>query len=103
MRYGDPAGCCNALQARGDIDAIAVNIISFNDHVAEVNANAKLNAAIPWHIRISLLHSMLPLHRARHRAHDTWEFHQHAVASQLHDPSLMLGDFALDKISSNRL
>ena len=37
----DPAGLGERLQARGDIDAIAVDVVALHDHVAEIDADAQ--------------------------------------------------------------
>jgi hypothetical protein len=41
----DGAGCGQPLQPRCDIDAVAVNVAAIGDHVAEIDADAKAQAA----------------------------------------------------------
>ena len=48
----DAARCGDRLQARGDVDAIAVDVaVRLLDHVAEVHADAKSHPAILGHAR----------------------------------------------------
>ena len=41
----------NALHPRRDIHAIAIDVVAFDDHVAEIDADAKFDAAILRHWR----------------------------------------------------
>src|SRR5437016_3997561 len=43
-RDADPAGLRDPLQPRGDVDAVAVNVAIFEDHVTRVDADAELDA-----------------------------------------------------------
>src|SRR5271166_695021 len=36
----NPARLCDALEPRGDIDAVAKNVVALDEHVAEVDADA---------------------------------------------------------------
>ena len=53
----DPAGLGNGLQPRGDVDAVAVKVVALDDDVAEIDADAELDA-LGW--RKSLLRSAMP-------------------------------------------
>ena len=46
-RVGDehPAGIGQGLDPRGDVDAVAVNVAAVGDHVAEIDPDAKPQAA----------------------------------------------------------
>src|SRR6516225_4764002 len=37
----DPAGLCERLQACGNIDAVAINVVALNNDIAEIDANAQ--------------------------------------------------------------
>src|SRR6267378_6913592 len=99
----DPAGRGNALQAGRDVDTVAKNILSLNNHVAHVHAHAKFDALILRCTSISFSDATLQLGGARHRVHDTGKLHQHSVAGQFDDSSLMLADFGINEISPQRV
>ena len=95
-RYAARRG--DALQSRGDIDAIAKNIVTFDNDVANVHADAELNAAFLRQSAVSIANAALNLGSACDRVDDTGKFHQQAVAGEFDDAPLMLGDFAVDHI-----
>ena len=64
---------------RGDVDAIAVDIGSLNNDVAEVNPDTKLDATILGQIGVSLPDPALQLHRTGHRIHHTRKFRENAI------------------------
>ena len=37
----DPAGLSERLQSRGDVDTIAIDVVVFDDDIAEVNADSE--------------------------------------------------------------
>jgi hypothetical protein len=41
-----PAGIGQRLDPCGDVDAVAIEIVTLDDHVAEIDADAKLDAVI---------------------------------------------------------
>ena len=54
LGQADRAGVGDALQPRGDIDAVAHQIaVGFLDHIAEMDADAILDALIWWHASIA--------------------------------------------------
>src|SRR2546430_16030779 len=98
-----PARRSDALQARRNVDTIAKNILSLHNDVAHVNADAKFDALILRCTGISFSDATLQLGGARHRVHDTGKLHQHSVAGQFDDSSLMLADFGINEISPQRV
>ena len=100
---GDPARFGNALQSRRDIDTVTKNVLAFDNHIAKIDANAEFNAAFLWHTRIPITHPALDFGGAGNRVHHARKLHHHAVARQLDDASLMLGDLPIDEIRLNRL
>src|ERR1700746_2363393 len=88
-----PARRSDALQARRDVDPVAKNILSPHNDVAHVHADAKFDSPILRSTGISFSDATLQLGGARHRVHHTGKFHQHSVAGQFDDSSLMLADF----------
>ena len=49
-------------------------------------------------LSVAIAHPALNFRSAGNRVDDTWKFHQHTVARQFHDASLMLRNFAVDEI-----
>ena len=99
--YADAARLGQALQPRRQIDAIALNVIAVDHHIAEVDAEAEHDSAVFRQLGIAL--DNCPLHVGGHpnRAGDAVELGQHPVAHQLDDAPLVLGDLGIDELQSN--
>src|SRR5918994_2115877 len=92
-REANPAWLGQRLQSRGDIDAVAVDVVAVDDHVADIDPDAKFDAAVYWFGGIALSHRALHLDCTAHRIDDASEFDEEAVAGGLDSPTVMLGDF----------
>src|SRR5262245_19932887 len=68
------------FEPRRDINAITVEVLAVDDHVAEIDADAELDAHVGRFGRIALGHSALHLDGAAHGIDDAGKFHQHPVA-----------------------
>jgi hypothetical protein len=67
----DTAGLGIALQACGDVDAVAHQVaIGLLDHVAEMNTNAEFDAVLGCQACIAHRHSVLHFNRAAHGFND---------------------------------
>jgi hypothetical protein len=93
-RFGQP------IQPRGDIDAVAVDVIAIDNHVAEIDADAEDDALILGDTRIAVDHRPLDFGRAADCVDDARKFHQHAVAGGFDDASVMLSDFRIDELAA---
>ena len=70
----DRAGLGDALKPRGDIDAVAHQIaVALLDDVAEMDADAKLDAPVRRHAGVALDQAVLDFDRAAHRVDDAAE------------------------------
>jgi hypothetical protein len=95
------AGLANALQSRGDIDAVAHEVaVALLDHVAEMNADAKLDALLGRQAGVALDHFLLHLDRAAHRVDHAAELDDRAVAGALDDAAAMGGYRGVDEIAA---
>jgi hypothetical protein len=96
-RIGDehPAGIGQGFDPCGDVDAVAIEIVALDDHIAEIDADAKLDAPIGGNLGIALGHRALHLDRAAHRVDDAGKLDQHAVAGGLDDAAVMRGNFRI--------
>jgi hypothetical protein len=84
-------GFGDALQLRGDVDAVSENVLPLDQNVAEVDTDAPFHSAapgLPTFRSVVSLCSAIALDGADHRA----ELDQHPVARRLHNPAAMLGD-----------
>ena len=99
----DRARLANALQPRGDIDAVAHQIaVAFLDDVTEMNADPKFDALVQRDPRVALDHSVLHFDCAAHRVDDAAELDDAAVAGALDDAAMVHGDCGIDQIAAQR-
>jgi hypothetical protein len=97
----DRARLGDALKAGSDVDAVAHEIaVSLLDHVAEMNADAKLDAPFGRQTRVALDHAVLHLDGATHGVDDAAELDQAAVAGAFDDAAVMRGDGGVDEIAT---
>ncbi len=99
----DPARLGQGFQARGDVDAVAVDVVVVADDVADIDADAEFDALVGRHIGVALRHFALHLDRAAHRVDDAGELDQHAVAGGFDDAAAMLLELEVDEITPDRL
>jgi len=79
-------GFRNALQPRGEIDAVSENILAVDQHVAEVDADAVENAPRLGNVGVTLGHLLLNRDCALDRRDDGRKLQQQAVAHRLDEP-----------------
>jgi len=97
------AGLGQCFQPRGDIDAVAEDVVAIGNHVAEIDPNAKAQAALLGEIQIAVGHRALNFARTAHRVDHAGEFRQHPIAGGLDDPAVMLADLRIDHFAQMRL
>ena len=86
----DRAGFGDAFQPRSDIHAVAHEIaVTLLDHVAEVDADPKLDALFWGNAHVALGHAVLHLNRATYGIDHAAKFHERPIAGALHDPPVM--------------
>ena len=99
----NPSGLGDPLQARGDIDAIAHQVaVAFLDHVAEMNADPKLDALFERDACVALDHGVLHFDRAAHRVDNAAELDDAAVAGALDDTAMVHGDCGINQVTTER-
>ena len=97
----DRAGLGDAFQARGDVDAVAHQVaVALLDDVAEMNADAELDAALRRQAGVALDEAVLHLDRAAHGVDHAAELDEAAVAGALDDAPVMRGDGGIDQIAA---
>lgn len=76
------------LQARGDIDPVAEQVVSRHDDVAEIDTDAKLQAAFGRHI-LRIEKTALDFHRAADGLNSAWKFGDETIAGTAEDAAAM--------------
>ena len=84
------------LQPRGDVDSVAEQIVAFHHHVAEIDADAEDDAALGRNFGLRRRDLLLQRHGTRYRVHHRAELDDGAVAHQLDDAALVLGQQRVD-------
>ncbi len=62
-----------SLETRGDVHPVTIDIVTLDDHVAQVDADAQVDPPASRYIGIALGHTLLGLHRTFHGGDDTSE------------------------------
>ena len=99
-RDADAAGIGQFLKARRDVDAVAVDVVALDDHVAQVDADAERDAPILGYLGVALGHAALDGDRAIDRVDDARELDQRAVAHQLDDAPAVVRDLGVDEFGA---
>jgi hypothetical protein len=89
-REEHPAWVGQPLQPGGHIDPITVDLFAIDHHIAHVQADAKLHAAVRQQCGILGFQCVLDCHRALHGIDRARELGQHTVARRVHDAAAML-------------
>ena len=100
---GNSANRSNTLEARCDVNPIAEEIVFLHDNIPDVDAYAEFDSAILRCIGVSLAHATLQFRGARDRIDHARKFHKHTVAGELDGSALMLAEFGIDKLGSQRV
>ena len=93
-------GLGDTFQSRGNIDAVAHQVaVALLDHIAEMDADAELDATLGRKAGVALDHAVLHLDGAAHGIHHAAELDEAAVAGALHYAAMMRGDGGIDQIA----
>src|SRR6266851_4648445 len=99
MGDADAAGVSETLEAGGDVDAVAVDLLAVDHHVAEVDANAELHPALGRDIRVLSLERGLDLDGALDCIHDAGELGEYTIACGIDEASVMLRNERIDQLA----
>ena len=89
------------LKPRGDVDAIAHQVaVALLDDVAEMNADAELDALLGRHADVALDQRVLNCDRAAHRFDHAAELDEASIAGALEDAAVMGGYRGVDEIGA---
>src|SRR5271165_5086424 len=97
----DRPGRSNAFESRRDIDAIPhETAVAFLDHVADMDADAKLDPSLGRQAGVALDHAVLHLDGAAHRVDYAAKLGERPIAGALEHTSIVHGDGRIDQITS---
>ncbi len=101
LGQADRPRLANAFEPRGDIDAVAHEIaVAFLDHIAQMNADAELDAAL-WRLsRRCARPAVLHFDRAAHGVDHAAKLDEDAVAGPLDDAPVVRVDGGVDQIAA---
>ena len=99
-RHADAARLGQALEAGGHVHAIAEDVVILDDDVADMHADAELDAPVLGHVGIAGDHPALHVDSAADGIDDAAELGQQPVARRLDQPSVMLGELGIEQKSA---
>ena len=100
-RQADSAGSAQALESRGDVDAVAHQIaIGFFDHVSDMNAEAKFDALIRREAGVAIDHRALNFDCASCGVDHAAKLDDCPVARAIDDPSVVERDGRVDEVTA---
>ena len=85
----DPAGRADALQAGRHVDAVAQQVLALGHDIADVEADAEDDPAIPGHVRVAPGHAVLQCQRHADGLDGAAELDQQAVAGGVEQAAVM--------------
>src|SRR5271165_6987004 len=91
-RDADAAWLSQAFEPSRDVDPIADDVAILDEDIADIDADAELDATIRGQRRIAFRHCGLHLGRAARRVDDAGELGQEAVAGGVDDTAAMGGN-----------
>ena len=103
LGQADRAGRGNPFQPRGDIDAVAHQVaVALLDDIAQMDADAELDAALGRQAGVALDHAVLHFDGAAHGVDDAAELDERPVAGALDDAAIVHGDGRIDQVAAQR-
>jgi hypothetical protein len=97
-RDADTARFRQAFQARGDVHAVAVDVVTLDHDVAQVHADTQVDAAFGGRLGVSHGHGALDVDGADHGVDHAGEVHQGPVAHEFHDTAIVGGDLGIEEV-----
>src|SRR5215467_5679195 len=96
-RNHDAARLSQRFQPRRYVDAIAKNVVTINDDVADIDTDTELDAFLSGDIGIALNHAALDVDGAAHRVDYTSMLDKHAIAGGLNNTTAVFGNLRIDE------
>ena len=96
LRDQDPARLRHLLEADRDVDAGAVKVVAFGDHVAQIDADAEPHPLFLGHFRVASGHLFLDRERAAEGFDNAGKLGNQPVAGAAENTASVLRDQVLD-------
>jgi L-rhamnose isomerase len=93
----------NTLEARGDIDAVAENVVCLDDNVAKIDADPIFNPMMLRHRCVASKHVLLDDDTAPHSFDGTVENRKKSVTCGFYQPSVMTHNAGFDEVTLDPL
>src|SRR5262245_25092368 len=87
------------FKSRRDVDATAIDVITFDHYVTKVDADAEGDLLVRGKRRIAGAHGTLDLDRTFYRIDNANELDQRAVTHQFHNAPLVVGDDGINQLA----
>src|SRR5262249_54992231 len=96
----DPSRLRQGFQARGDVDAVAIDVFVIDDDVRHVQANARLATPLWRNLHIALGHFPLDIDSTAYAVDDTGKLDEQAVARRFDNAPAVFRDLGIDDRAS---
>jgi len=96
-RYADAARLGQTFQPRRNVDAVAVDVIIFDDHVAKVDADAEIDPPVVLLIGTAFHYAFLGFDSALDGINDACELDQQSITRSLDDATPSARNGRLDQ------
>ena len=100
-RNADAARLGQRFQPRRNVNAVAGDVRAIDDDVAEVDADAELEALVSRLRLVRHRHGPLHVDRAPQRRVCAAEFEEHPIARGLDDMTAVLGNLGIDQVRAD--
>jgi hypothetical protein len=100
VRKVDATQLAFIFDTRRHINSIAINVVIVDNNVANIGSDPKHDPL--RRSAIAFRHLALQVRRASYCIDGASEFHQHAIACRLDDSAVMLGNYGIDNLVTER-
>ena len=98
-----PGAATPSNREASDVDAIAHEVaITLLDDITDMDADAKLDAALCWQAGIALDHCVLHFDGAAHGVYNAAKLNQCTIACALHHAPLVHSNGGIDQVAPQR-
>jgi len=98
-----PPGSAKASRRAARFDAVAEDVVLVDHDVAEIDADAEIDAPLGWHARVARGHLALHLDRATNRIDHARELADQTVARHVDNAAAVLLDLGIGNLTTQHL
>jgi hypothetical protein len=92
-----PPGSANPYQTCRHVHAVAEDVATIDDDVADIDPNAKLDPLLLRHVGVALHHATLNIKSTAHGVDHAAELGQHSIAGVLDNTAAVFGNLGIDE------